>query len=147
VRVLHGRPYHPQTQGKDERFHRTLKAEVLFQRIIDLERGQARFDSWRQDYNWVRPHQALNLDVPGKRYAPSTRPYCEHPQEPEYGGSGIETRKVDAYGSFKLWGRKWKIGKAFVGRTVAVEPTQEDGIYKVFYYGQQIKTLDRRSVQ
>src|SRR5438270_11742601 len=51
VAVSHGRPYHPQTQGKDERFHRTLMAE-------------RRFDEWRMVYNTQRPHQALDLVTP-----------------------------------------------------------------------------------
>src|SRR5574340_165262 len=48
VGVSHSRPYHPQTQGKDERFHRTLKAEVLRGRVFhDLVECQAAFVAWR----------------------------------------------------------------------------------------------------
>jgi transposase InsO family protein len=65
VVVSHGRPLHPQTQGKDERFHRTLKAEVFATtRFSDLARLQRAFDAWRTVYNLERPHEALNMDVP-----------------------------------------------------------------------------------
>ena len=48
VEVLHGRPYDPQTQGKEERFHRTLNAEVLNGRSFrDLGDCQRAFDKWR----------------------------------------------------------------------------------------------------
>ena len=57
VGVGHGRPYHPQTHGKQERFHRTLKAEVLAGLVLgDFSQVQARFDQWRQVYNRERPH-------------------------------------------------------------------------------------------
>ena len=70
--MSHGRPYHPQTQGKGERFHRTLKAEVLQGRhFADLPACQEAFDRWRTVYNMERPHQALELAVPISRYAPS----------------------------------------------------------------------------
>ena len=60
VNVGHSRPYHPQTQGKDERFHRTLKAEVLTGHVFrDLDHCQRRFDEWRNTYNLERPHEAL----------------------------------------------------------------------------------------
>jgi transposase InsO family protein len=57
VRVTHGRPYHPQTQGKDERFHRTLTAEVLSASSFrDLSECQSAFDAWRQIYNPASLH-------------------------------------------------------------------------------------------
>ncbi|MGH2671036.1 MAG: IS481 family transposase, partial [bacterium] len=78
VRVCHARPYHPQTQGKDERFHRTLKAEVLGTRVLrDLPQCQREFDRWRDVYNLERPHEALALAVPASRYQPSPRAFPE----------------------------------------------------------------------
>ena len=68
VRVAHGRPYHPQTQGKDERFHRTLQgSEVLTGcPYADLIECQRAFDRWRHVYNHQRPHQALDMATPGR---------------------------------------------------------------------------------
>lgn len=52
IGLIHGRPYHPQTQGKDERFHRTLKLELLDRTVFaDLSQAQAAFDAWREVYN------------------------------------------------------------------------------------------------
>lgn len=147
VRVLHGRPYHPQTQGKDERFHRTLKAEVLAQRFPAVSSCQPRFDRWRHDYNWVRPHHALKMDVPGKHYQASSRNFSEHLPIADYSGAGLEVRTVDCDGRLSLKGQSWKIGKAFIGQKVAIEPTLADGVMNVIFYGHVIAKLDRRSVQ
>ena len=70
IRVSHSRPYHPQTLGKDERFHRSLKAEVLRESFPDLDTVQTRFDRWRTVYNFERPHEALSMQTPATRYAP-----------------------------------------------------------------------------
>src|SRR5207244_391223 len=60
IKVLHGRPHHPQTQGKEERFHRTLKDDLITRRgFADLPDCQHAFDRFRSDYNLVRPHDAL----------------------------------------------------------------------------------------
>jgi len=60
VAVSHGRPYHPQTQGKDERFHRTLTAEVIGRRAFaDLAECQSRFDAWRVVYNRASEHPSV----------------------------------------------------------------------------------------
>ena len=72
VNVLHSRPYHPQSRGKNERFHRTLQAEVFaFNRFRDLAEVQQALDRWRGVYNLDRPHQALDQEVPASRYRPS----------------------------------------------------------------------------
>jgi transposase InsO family protein len=66
IGLIHGRPYHPQTQGKDERFHRTLKLELLDRTVFaDLGQAQAAFDAWREVYNTKRPHEAIGLHLIG----------------------------------------------------------------------------------
>jgi transposase InsO family protein len=76
IRVVHGRPYHPQTQGKLERVNRTLAADVLATpRYPDLAACQRAFDAWRACYNHERPHEALGLATPITRYAVSPRPF------------------------------------------------------------------------
>ena len=60
VRVVHARPYHPQGRGKNERFHRTLKAEVFaMRRFRSLPEIQRSFDAWRSVYTLERPHGRL----------------------------------------------------------------------------------------
>jgi hypothetical protein len=76
IRVAHGRAYHPQTQSKDERFHRTLKFEVLRHfNFTTLAHCQREFDHFRQRYNLLRPHDALGLATPASRYRPSPIPF------------------------------------------------------------------------
>ncbi|RYG56008.1 MAG: IS481 family transposase, partial [Alphaproteobacteria bacterium] len=71
VRLSHSRPLHPQTNGKEERFHRTLKAEVLQGNHFDnLDDVQSAFVHWRNDYNLKRPHEAIGMLTPADRYKP-----------------------------------------------------------------------------
>ena len=104
IRVGHSRPYHPQTQGKLERFHRSLKAEVLqgkwFANEGELQRA---FDHWRTVYNLERPHEALDMAVPGSRYQPSARQYSGNTTPPEY-DEGVMVRKVDISGKLSVKG-------------------------------------------
>lgn len=72
--VSHSRPNHPQTQGKLERFHRTLNTELLKPySFADLKEAQVGFDWWRQLYNEERPHAAIEMQVPRERYRHSQR--------------------------------------------------------------------------
>ena len=78
ISVHHSRPYHPQTLGKLERFHRSLKSELLTGRTFtDLPHCQRAFDTWRDFYNLERPHYALDLDTPVSRYTPSGKTFPE----------------------------------------------------------------------
>ncbi len=144
IRVSHSRPYHPQTQGKDERFHRTLHAEVLKGHVFhDLEHCQRRFDEWRTVYNLERPHEALGMAVPASRYRPSDRGFPETLPLIEY-GPGDVVRKVQAKGEIHYRGLVFKVSKAFHGYPVALRPASEDGMMKVFFCQQCIAQIDLR---
>jgi transposase InsO family protein len=145
VQVLHGRPYHPQTQGKEERFHRTLGAEVLQGHVFrDLAECQVRFDEWRVIYNHERPHEALDLAVPGSRYEVSGRSYPEQLPEPEFSPIDV-VRKVQRKGWFWFRGQEWKISKAFHGERVGVRPTVRDGVWEVWFGRQCLGEIDQRA--
>ena len=145
VRVLHGRPYHPQTQGKEERFHRTLVAEVLQGRVFrDLPECQIRFDEWRVIYNHERPHEALNLAVPGSHYEVSRRAYPEQLPEMEFSPTDV-IRKVQRAGWFSFQGREWRISKAFRGERVGLRPTVREEIWEVWFGLQCLGAIDQRA--
>jgi transposase InsO family protein len=142
VRVSHGRPYHPQTQGKDERFHRTLRAEVIGRRAWrdPADCGRA-FEVWRHVYNAERPHEALKLATPASRYRASPRAFPEHLPQIDYGPGAI-VRKVQDKGLLWFNNRTFSVGKAFIGEAVALRPTTTDGRYDVVYCQQKIAALD-----
>lgn len=144
VGVIHGRPYHPQTQGKEERFHRTLKTEVLNRGgWQDCQQVQQAFDRWRPIYNNQRPHEALTLATPATRYQMSQRCYPETLPQVQY-DRGVQVRKVCAAGRICYSGKEWRVGRGLIGELVAVRPTDRDGIYQVIFLTQVIKELDLR---
>ena len=145
IRVTHGRAYHPQTQGKEERFHRTLNVELLQGReFLDLSECQQRFDAWREIYNQKRPHESLGLAVPAARYQPSVREYREHPPLWDY-GSEVEVRKVDSRGALSFRNRTFQIGKAYVGERVGLKPETRDGTWSVWFCRTRIREIDFRT--
>lgn len=145
ITVIHGRPRHPQTQGKLERLHRTLKADVIAGRLYrDHEHSQDAFDEWRETYNHERPHEAIGLEVPASRYRMSRRSYTSVIPAWEY-PPGTDVRKVDSSGRLSYRGITWRLGKAFVRQSVGVNPTTEDGVFEVKYRHQWVANLDLRS--
>ena len=143
IDVLHSRPYHPQSRGKNERFHYTLKAEVFalwrFRDLVDVQRA---FDAWRTVYNFERPHEALDQEVPASRYRPSTRSMPDRVAPLEYDEHEI-VRSVPTtkdYVSFK--GRLWQVPRAFRGERVAIRPRNPDGHYGIFFGAREIAQID-----
>ena len=68
VKLIHARPYHPQSRGKNERFHRSLDEEVLnLNPLHNQAQAQQAFDRWRAIYNHQRPHEALGFTVPASQ--------------------------------------------------------------------------------
>lgn len=142
VAISHSRPYHPQTQGKDERFHRTLDVDLLrWNRFRDASHAQKHFDQYRHVYNRERPHQALGMDVPASRYSMSPRRFPEQLVPIEYDVGDI-VRKVYEKGHFQFRGKRYPVGKAFCGYPIALRATTQDGIFNVFFCHQKIGQID-----
>jgi hypothetical protein len=144
IGVSHSRPYHPQTQGKDERFHRTLKADLLqSQGFRSLKHVQEKFDPYRHLYNHERPHQALAMAVPAHRYRISARSFPEVLPVIEYDAID-QVRRVMPKGFLWFQRKRIAVGKAFSGYSVAIRPTIEDGIFDVYFCRYRIRRFDMR---
>jgi transposase InsO family protein len=133
TRMTHGRVYHPQTQGKEERFNRTLKSELLSRHDLrDLAHAQELFDAWRVKYNCERPHDALELDTPVQHYTVSPRRYQAELPPLEY-ACGLDVRRVRSKGEI-MWGnRTYLIGQAFAGLEVALRATRCEHHFEVLF--------------
>ncbi|HWG06094.1 MAG TPA: IS481 family transposase [Beijerinckiaceae bacterium] len=143
VALIYSTPYHPQSRGKNERFHRTMANELFaLHTFQNLDQVQRALDAWREVYNFERPHEAIGLAVPADRYRQSPRPFPATLPEVEYDADEI-VRIVPSskdYISFK--GRLWKVPEAFRSERVAIRPQGRDGQYGVFFASHQIATID-----
>ncbi len=138
---MHGRPLHPQTQGKDERFHRTLKEDVLKRRtIFDLEEAQRIFDAYRLEYNTERPHAAIGYDVPQKRYQVSKRRLPDTWGEPEY-DTGLTLRRVNYKGYLSIQRHRYYLSESFAGKYLALF-SKPDDIVDICYGAYRIASID-----
>lgn len=144
IRILHGRPRHPQTQGKVERWHATIAADVFqFGQFPDLRATQDALDAFRATYNTDRPHEALGMRVPAERYQPSSRPYPQVLPEISYSADHT-VHHVNSAGRITIDGHPVFISEALRGLPVGVRPTGVDGVLVVRFCNQAIKRIDRR---
>jgi transposase InsO family protein len=121
VRVTHSRPRHPQTNGKCERFHRTLKEDLLNRYPMrTFLHAQKLFNQWRHQYNHERPHEALNFDCPIKRYQSSKKLMPSRLPVIEYGDNAI-VRKVRGNGYISYNRKEYLVGEAFKGLNIEVK--------------------------
>jgi transposase InsO family protein len=143
IELKKSRICHPQTIGKEERFHRSLKAEVIQGNTFrDLGECQEEFDRWRYTYNHERPHEALDMGVPADRYRPSPRDFPEVRPTIEYSSNDF-VRKADEKGLISFKGRRYRVGKSLAGQPVAVRPTSEDGVYDIYYCRQKVSQINQ----
>lgn len=138
---IHGRPLHPQTQGKEERFHRTLKEDVLKRcAFADLLQAQTVFDAYRAEFNQERPHAALGYDVPDRHYTPSPRPLPGSWGEPEY-DAGLTLRRVNSKGYLSIQGRRYYLSEAMIGKYVELR-FRPDNLVDLCYGPFRIASID-----
>ena len=143
IRISHSRPYHPQTNGKEERFHRTLNAEVLNGRAFDnLMHAQRAFDQWRPVYNEQRPHEALNYETPISRYQPSQR-ILPRTLPPIAYSEDDHVITVGWDGAVKFAKQKFKVSNALQHLPIALRADpKQDGVYDLFFCQQRFGCIN-----
>lgn len=119
IRLLYGRVRHPQTQGKVERFHRTLGERLRWWGIpTDLAGFTSAFATFRQEYNDLRPHQSLAMQPPASRFASSGRAYARQPPAWDY-PPGSDVRRVNRQGMLTYGTQRFFISQALADEHVA----------------------------
>jgi len=146
IQIERIRPGHPEQNGRHERMHRTLKQATTKPAAQNLLQQQALFDAFVREYNFERPHQALDMKRPGDLYQPSPRPYRGLP-DVEY-PMHDHTVTVSACGRICFASKKINLSHVFAGQKVGIRE-EEDGIWQVSFMHYEIGyfDLDTRRVE
>ena len=122
IRIVRSRPGHPQDNGGHERMHRDVAQEVQRWPSEDLRAQQRELDRWRQEFNYVRPHDALGGKTPAELYKPSDRKLRE--PRPFVYPTTFSVRRVDRIGHVGWHGEHCYVGQAFRGELIGLEPQE-----------------------
>jgi len=117
VRLYLSRVRHPQTQGKVERFHGSLEKARRLRGLPEPALRQSWLDDFRQEYNHVRPHEALDMQTPASVWQPSLRPFVADPVGWQY-PNGAELHRLEKTGQLTLNGRRWQVAGALANEQV-----------------------------
>ena len=138
ILTLHGRILHPQTQGKEERFNGSFTKECLNHHKIQDQADAARiFAEYRDFYNHVRPHMALNLEVPSSRYRLSQRKYPSKITEWEY-SDDIKIHHVKQTGYITIRGQGYFLSEAFGNKQIGFRESSK-GAHLINLYFRQFR--------
>ena len=133
VLPIHGRFKHPQTQGKIERFHRTMKDELLRHHVFEnLEDANNNLQCWRDKYNNIRPHEALGMNCPADIYVPSSRQYIDSVEPYEYGGE-YHIIKVNSWGYVRFADWQIYLSETMIGEYIEFRPNTEGDSFIACY--------------
>lgn len=133
------RPGHPQQNGRHERMHLTLKQQATRPAGANLLQQQARFDSFVEEFNRERPHEALAMKCPAEVYRPSPRPYQGIP-EPDYPFHD-KTLMVTSCGRLCLHRKKINLSTSLAGQAVGIKEV-ELGIWLVSFMSYDLGYID-----
>lgn len=133
-------PGKPQQNGRHERMHLTLKRETAQPPARNQRAQQRRFDAFRNEYNHIRPHEALGMKTPASLYRPAPRTYPARVPEPEY-GSEYEVRRVGDRGEFRWGGEKVFLTYALQEQWIGLR-CWHDRYWKIYFGTLPVAILD-----
>ncbi len=138
-------PGRPQQNGRHERMHRTLKAEVTRPAAYSAPAQQRKLNVFRHEYNELRPHESLDMSKPAQLYVPSARQMPARLLPMEY-PDRYEVRKVSSAGGIR-WGKQYvNVTSALVGEYVGLEAV-EDGLWDVYFGVKRLGRLHERHMR
>ena len=133
VLPIHGRIKHPQTQGKIERFHRTMKSELLNHYTMkNIEDAEQKFCEWQTKYNTERPHEAIGMKCPAEVYQPSPRTYIDHVKPFEYGGE-YHVIKVNSWGYVRFAHHQVYLSETMIDEHIEFRPNPDGDSFFACY--------------
>ena len=135
-------PARPSANGRQERFHRTLKQHTADPPAANRRAQQRAFESFCREYNEQRPHQALGQQVPASVYYPSDRPYPSQLPRIEYPSSFLR-RQVGKRGEIYWRGARIFVSEVLQGEALGLEAI-EDAVYRVWFSTLELGTFDER---
>lgn len=139
---IHGRIMHPQTQGKIERFHRTMKQELLTHRsFTNLEDANKGLQEWRLKYNEVRPHEALGMRCPAEIYLKSDRQYSDSVDFHEYDNL-YHVIKVNSWGYLRFDKYQMYLSETMADTRLEIRPNPLGDSFMVCYRNFQIADIN-----
>lgn len=125
-------PGHPEENGRHERFHLTLKQAVATPSCDSLEEQIRRMAYFEDEYNFERPHEALEMQTPASCYYASQRKWDGILRSPEYDTQSATIRKVGQNGCICIGRKDYYLGQTLTGEYVAVNEESEE-VFKVYY--------------
>jgi putative transposase len=136
-------PGEPQQNGVHERMHRTLKQEATIPPASSLRGQQQKFDCFREEFNQVRPHEAIAMKRPGEIYEPSKRSMPRRIETYDYPSHYI-VRRVSRSGTIRVFGKQFFVSNTLHEDFVGLEEV-DDGVYDLFFCFYQIGRYELRA--
>ena len=140
VKLIYSGVGHPQTQGKIERYHRTLDERTRHRGIPATRKEWVEWaEDYRQEYNNERPHEAIGMKVPSQVYTrDNLREYIEEPPEWEYSGGEVE--RLNRQGSLSWKGKRYFVCEALASERVRVD--EVEGMLIVTYREMTVREIE-----
>jgi transposase InsO family protein len=135
-------PGHPEQNGRHERMHRTLKAETARPAAASFAAQQRAFDSFKREYNYERPHEALGQVEPAKLYRPSKRSYPRELEDPPY-PRHFDTQRAYPNGVITVGQTQWYLSNCLAHQLIGLEAVA-DGCWRVCFGPVTLGLLDTR---